>query len=80
MAQLDYAFLADYAQIEGGKLSALGASFTHAQATANDSLWITSIAGRVRAIEGETPHLEVKVVAPGGVFEIDSDAVLEAGD
>lgn len=57
MADLDYAFLADFAQVENGRLMVIGGSYTHA--TLRDqplpASWITSVAGRVRMREGDGP-------------------------
>lgn len=55
MAELDYAFLADFAQVENGRLTAVGASFTHAQVDSLNQGWIMSVAGRVRTTEGAAP-------------------------
>ena len=80
MAELDYAFLADYAQIEGGKISALGASYTHAQVDTLPSPWMTTVAGRIRATEGEGPvELIVKIVPPDNAYEISAAGQIEAG-
>jgi hypothetical protein len=80
MAELDYAFLADLAQIEGGKLSALGASYTHAQVRGASRMWVTSIAGRVRASIDEGPvQLDIRIVSPSRVFEMRQSDELVAG-
>jgi hypothetical protein len=81
MADLDYAFLADYAHIEGGKLSALGASYTHAEVLSLGGQWITSIAGRVRTIVDAPPvELAIRIVAPDGVYEINYSNSLVVSD
>lgn len=81
MARLDYAFLADYAQVEGGKLSAIGASYTHARISDANALWVTSIAGRVQTTQDADPiELGIRIVAPGELFEIAQTAVLEVGN
>ena len=65
MAELDYAFLADFAQVEGGKLSAIGASYTHASVDSLDGQWITTIAGRVRTtIDAPSSELAIRIVVP----------------
>ncbi|TDW69195.1 hypothetical protein EDF51_106179 [Curtobacterium sp. PhB25] len=80
MAELDYAFLADYAQVEGGKLSALGASYTHASVPSATSMWMTSIAGRVKtSVDADPVELEIQITAPEGAFEISQNATLEVG-
>lgn len=80
MADLDYAFLADYAHVEGGKLSALGASYTHAEVASTNNLWVTSVAGRVRSVVDAPPiDLSIRVVGPGDAYEISTAAVIEVG-
>jgi hypothetical protein len=51
MIELDYAYLADYAQVSNGKISSIGASFTHVKSIQIPSLLAFSIAGRVRVSE-----------------------------
>ena len=81
MADLDYAFLADYAHIEGGKLSALGASYTHAEIGGLEGQWITSVAGRVRTTVDAPPvELSLRIVAPGSVYEVNYSDVLRVGE
>lgn len=81
MAELDYAFLADYAQIEAGKLSALGASYTHARVAALGGQWITSIAGRVRtSVDADPIELTIRIVAPEDAFELNFQTVLQVGE
>ena len=71
MADLDYAFIADYAQIEGDKLSVIGASFTHVVVKSLDGLFVVSVAGRVRMRADEEPaELGFRVVGGDGFFEI----------
>ncbi len=80
MADLDYAFLADHASVEGGKLSVIGASYTHGEVKGTSSLWVTSIAGRVRMQEGESPvELEIRISSPEGAYELVQTANLEPG-
>lgn len=78
MAELDYAYLADYAQIENGKISALGASYTHAVLGALPGAWMTTAVGRVRADEGTDPvQLTLHLTPPDGSFEIHYEGLLE---
>lgn len=50
MAEIDYAFLADFAKVEpNGTLTSVGASFTYLTAPAFPSAHRIAIAGRVRA-------------------------------
>lgn len=55
MADLDYAYLADYATVSEGKITAVGASFTHMFTPAVPSQADFSIAGRIRVQEQENP-------------------------
>ena len=78
MAELDYAYLADYAQIENGKISALGASYTHAVLKSLPGGWMTTAVGRVRSDDGSDPvQITVEVIPPDGSFELRYDGVLE---
>lgn len=55
MADLDYAYLADYATVSEGKITAVGASFTHMFTPSVPTQAKFSIAGRVRVQEHEEP-------------------------
>lgn len=71
MAELDYAYLADYAQIENGKISALGASYTHAVIPHLPVSWMTSVVGRIRAAEDEGPvTVRIEIMAPEDGYTI----------
>lgn len=71
MAELDYAFLADYATVEGGRLTAVGASFTHVDAPALPSTFGIAVAGRVRAPEDvESVHVDIAIHAPEDLYVI----------
>lgn len=82
MADLDYAFLADYATVESGKLTVVGASYTHVKVVAFPAMHSVAVAGRVRVPE------DVRVCPMGIRFEspgddgltIDTELVLQAGD
>lgn len=47
--ELDYAFLAEHAQVASGKLNVMGASFTHRIVGHLPSIETITVAGRVRA-------------------------------
>lgn len=80
MAELDYAFLADYAQIEGGKISALGASYTHAVVSELPAPWMTTVAGRIRAVQGEgAVPLAIRIDAPDNAYVMNVEGVIAAG-
>lgn len=71
MAELDYAYLADYAQIEGGKISSLGASYTHAAVPVMPSAWMTSVVGRVRADDDCAPvPIRIEVTSPDNGYKV----------
>lgn len=64
MAELDYAFLADYATVEGGRLTAVGASFTNFYVPAFPVNTEFCLAARIRVDEHEgDPELEVTIQA-----------------
>jgi hypothetical protein len=66
MAELDYAFVAEYAKVELGKLTAVGASYTDVRALTFPIHHLLAIAGRIRAPEdaGEIIMI-VRVNVPG---------------
>lgn len=64
MAELDYAYLADSAQVQGGKLFVLGASFTHVQTPVLGVGFPLSVAGRIKAAVGEVCDLELSFATP----------------
>ncbi len=71
MAELDYAFLADYASAETGKLTVVGASYTHVIALTLPSIHQLSVAGRIRAtVDEETVALAITVKAPDNQYNI----------
>lgn len=75
MADLDYAYLADYAAVENGRLTAVGASFTYVLASALPGNRPIAVAGRVRVPENsEGFDLNVEFAGPGGAWRFDVDA------
>lgn len=65
MAELDYAFLADYATVQDGKLTAVGASFVQLRAPLPFVRAVT-VAGRIRTPQdGPDIELSAEFVAPG---------------
>jgi hypothetical protein len=71
VAELDYAFIAEYAKVEpGGKLTTVGASYTHLIVSAVPAQHLLAVAGRIRAAENELPDVTVSIVSPGGRFKI----------
>jgi hypothetical protein len=66
MAELDYAFVADFAQVEAGKLTVVGASYTYFSPPAFPVQHSFAIAGRVRAPEETTSiDMAARIVTPG---------------
>lgn len=66
-AELDYAYLAEYAKAENGTITAVGASFTQVKAHGFPAYLNICAAGRVRRGEGEPdPSLRLSIVPPGG--------------
>jgi|SRR6478735_7026310 len=64
MAELDYAFIAEYAQITDGNLTVVNASFIHVKTPVPGFLSF-AVAGRVRApADAGEVHLAVRFVAP----------------
>ncbi|OBI23831.1 hypothetical protein [Mycobacterium sp. E2238] len=67
-AELDYAFIAEYAKVEGGKLTAVGASYIDIRPPTLPAQHILYLAGRVRAPEDtETIILKLRIDPPGNV-------------
>lgn len=74
MAELDYAFLADYAAVQDGKLTAVGASFTEMRVPALQGETLLSIAGRIRCLAAEeTLEVAVRVVAPDDTYRLEAN-------
>ncbi|MDY5786073.1 DUF6941 family protein [Corynebacterium sp.] len=88
-AELDYAFLAEFAKIDNGTLNVIGASFTQVDATSFPSMLELSIAGRVRRLEDDEPPLlsirffedqdDSELVSMEGILEDEENAVRYAG-
>ncbi|SHG08594.1 hypothetical protein SAMN05443575_1329 [Jatrophihabitans endophyticus] len=71
MAELDYAFLAEFASIQpNGTLNVLNASYTSVTVPMLPGQHLLSIAGRVRAQEGEPPNQLTIRVRNAPVFEL----------
>lgn len=82
MAELDYAFLANYARVDpGGTLTAVGASFTHVQAGSVPTQHLLSVAGRIRShIDAGPVPLRVTLTTPGDEIRLTFDAELQASE
>lgn len=68
MAELDYAFIAEYAKVEAGKLTAVGAGYLDIRPPTLPAQHILFIAGRIRAPEDtESIALTIRINPPGNV-------------
>jgi hypothetical protein len=66
VAELDYAYLAEFAQVIDGKLTAVNASFIHVN-TPVPAMFQFAVAGRVRApVDAGEVRLAIKLVSPDG--------------
>ena len=81
MADLDYAFLADFARVEPtGTLTAMSASWTHLWVPALPSVHRLSVAGRVRAGVDDGPiPMRIEIFLPSGDIVLGTDFAVEAG-
>lgn len=80
MAELDYAFLAEYATVQGTKLTAVGASFTHVTVPGFPGVMRLFVAGRFRATvdEADVP-ISVRLVSPAPGIDIQLEGTLDPG-
>ncbi|GAA3305402.1 DUF6941 family protein [Glutamicibacter nicotianae] len=76
-AELDYAFLADFAQVSDNKLTTVGASYTHVYTSSVPGGHLLYIAGRIRCPEN-LQEVPLKIVAspPNKEFEIAGELTL----
>ena len=82
-AELDYAFLAEYAKTERGTITAIGASFTEVKADSFPGVVDIAVAGRVRrTADSEAPELSISIGGPSdaGDPQIEFDFKLENED
>lgn len=77
-AELDYAFLAEYAKVDSNKLTAVGASYTYLFTDEVPALHLLSVAGRIRVPEdyGVVP-LSINLVAPEEQYTISVETELQ---
>ena len=88
-AELDYAFLAEFAKTEKGTLSVIGASFTQVVSHSYPGMLELSVAGRIRRLEEDPAPLvairfyedgdEADLVSTERLLEDEDDAVHYAG-
>jgi len=82
MAEIDYAFLADFAKVEAnGTLTAVGASWTYLTTEGFPAGHRMSVAGRVRARvdEGDVP-IRVSYTTPNEAVRLNADGLLVPTD
>ena len=71
MAEFDYAFLADFAQVSDGKLTAVGGSFTFVRAAELPMGLRTAIAGRLRVpVTADSVAVKVQIVPPDRQYDL----------
>lgn len=83
MLDLDYAFLADYATIQNGTLTAVGASLTSLEVDSLPSVAMFSIAGRLRCDEPtrDAVSMSLRIIAPGDEgASIEATNILDASE
>ena len=88
-AELDYAFLAEFAKTEKGTLSVIGGSFTQVVSHSYPGMMELSVAGRIRRLEEDpAPLVSIRFYADGDdadlvsterFLEDEDDAVHYAG-
>lgn len=81
MAELDYAYLAEYAKTERGTITAIGASFTEAKASRFPSFLDIAVAGRVRRPQDEdSPNIHIRISGPNNQDEPQVDFEFDLKD
>lgn len=81
MAELDYAFLAEYAKTERGTITAVGASFTEVKSSVFPSFLDVAIAGRIRRPQDEgAPSIRIRISGPNNVEESQVDFEFDLED
>lgn len=79
MPELDYAYLADYASVQGDKLTAVGASYTRLTLATVPTGHLLAVAGRIRTtVNHPELGLDVEIVSPGDNYTLKFDAELAA--
>jgi hypothetical protein len=76
--ELDYAFIAEHAQVASGKLNVMGASYTHLIVDDLPSLHTVAVAGRVRARKDFGP-VEVALIfsSPAGETQYSIEGAID---
>lgn len=80
MAELDYAFVAEFAKVESGTLTAVGASYLEVRPPAFPAQHSFSVAGRIRAPEDtQAIGLVIRINPPPGNMNIVLNGTLTPG-
>jgi hypothetical protein len=79
MAELDYAFIAEFAKVENGKLTAVGASYLDVRPPAFPAQHSFSVAGRIRAPDDTAAIALVIRINPPGNMNIVINGTLTPG-
>lgn len=81
MAELDYAFLAQWAGVQNdGTLTAVGMSFVRVTAPAPGQVFAFCVAGRIRGPHDDDAELEIAIEAPAGQLVRVSGALRLTGE
>lgn len=76
-AELDYAFLAQYAKTEAGTIAAVGASFTEVHVETFPTMMDIAVAGRIRRdVAEKPPTLRIEFSGPNDKQLIDVEDAL----
>lgn len=75
---LDYAYLARYAEVRDGALTAVSASYTHLRVPSFPVEHFLHVAGRIRCSPSADVALSISVRAPNDVYQFEADHPLEA--
>lgn len=76
-AELDYAFVAEFAKVDHGALTAVGASYTEVLVKELPVGHMLCVAGRIRTqIEDPQPELTVTMTPPGKKYRLEATGEL----
>lgn len=80
-AELDYAFVAEFAKVDHGALTAVGASYTEVRVTDLPVAHLLCVAGRVRThVDDPQPELSVTITPPGEKYRLVASGELPRDD
>lgn len=76
-AELDYAFLAEFAKVDHGTLTAVGASYTEVRVNELPATHLLCVAGRIRTHRDDPePELSVTMTPPNEEYRLAASGVL----